>query len=97
MKTKEVLTNDGAHYGWKIYCPACEDFHLLRGCTFNGDQDNPTFNPSLLVSMNFADPDPETGARSMVCHSFIEDGKIRYLDDCTHDKKGQTLDLPDIE
>jgi hypothetical protein len=30
-----------------------------------------------------------------VCHSFVTDGRIRYLGDCTHDLKGQTIDLPE--
>jgi hypothetical protein len=29
-----------------------------------------------------------------VCHSFIENGKIRYLPDCTHSYAGQTVELP---
>lgn len=32
-----------------------------------------------------------------VCHSFVTDGKIRFLNDCTHDKAGQILDLPEWE
>lgn len=31
-----------------------------------------------------------------VCHSFIREGMIQYLDDCTHELKGQTVALPDI-
>lgn len=31
------------------------------------------------------------------CHSFITDGKIQFLDDCTHALKGQTVDLPPLE
>lgn len=27
------------------------------------------------------------------CHSFVEDGYIRFLDDCTHDLRGQTVRL----
>lgn len=30
-----------------------------------------------------------------VCHSFITDGKIQFLDDCTHALAGQTVELPD--
>jgi hypothetical protein len=32
-----------------------------------------------------------------VCHSFVTDGRIRYLGDCTHSLAGQTVDLPDLE
>ena len=31
------------------------------------------------------------------CHSFVTDGRIQYLDDCTHELRGQTIDLPDIK
>ena len=29
-----------------------------------------------------------------VCHSFITDGRIQFLGDCTHSLAGQTVDLP---
>lgn len=29
-----------------------------------------------------------------VCHSFVTDGCIQYLGDCTHRLAGQTVDLP---
>lgn len=32
-----------------------------------------------------------------VCHSFVTDGRIQYLSDCTHSLKNQTVDLPDWE
>lgn len=30
-----------------------------------------------------------------VCHSFVTDGRIQYLSDCTHPLAGQTVDLPE--
>jgi hypothetical protein len=30
----------------------------------------------------------------MVCHVFVENGKIRFLDDCTHELAGKTVDIP---
>jgi hypothetical protein len=30
-----------------------------------------------------------------VCHSFVTDGCIQFLGDCTHELAGQTVDLPD--
>lgn len=32
-----------------------------------------------------------------VCHSFVTDGRIQFLGDCTHKLAGQTVDLPDID
>jgi hypothetical protein len=29
-----------------------------------------------------------------VCHSFVVDGRIQFLGDCTHHLAGQTVDLP---
>lgn len=75
--------------------------------TFNNDFDKPTFSPSLLVRTGkYASPnwyalqDQETrqwlDKNSNICHSFIKQGKIQYLNDCTHKLKGRTVDLPDI-
>lgn len=30
------------------------------------------------------------------CHSFVTDGRINFLDDCTHSLAGQTVDLPEL-
>lgn len=34
---------------------------------------------------------------STICHSFITDGRIQFLSDCTHELANQTIDLPEIE
>lgn len=33
---------------------------------------------------------------NVVCHSFVTDGRIQFLGDCTHALAGQTVDLPDF-
>jgi len=30
-----------------------------------------------------------------ICHTFVTDGRIQFLGDCTHALAGQTVDLPD--
>lgn len=30
-----------------------------------------------------------------ICHSFVTDGRIQFLGDCTHSLAGQTVDLPE--
>jgi len=88
VKVKNVTTSSGELYGYRIDCPGCGDPHVLTtGWTFNGSYDRPTFSPSLLVTK------PNGPER---CHSFITDGQIRYLSDCTHAMAGQTVDLPEI-
>lgn len=34
------------------------------------------------------------GVGCSVCHSFVTDGRIQFLGDCTHALAGQTVDLP---
>lgn len=31
-----------------------------------------------------------------ICHTFITDGQIQYLSDCTHEYAGKTIPLPDF-
>jgi hypothetical protein len=60
---------------------------------FNGDVDNPTFNPSLLI-YEARHPDGELGHPR--CHLFLRDGKLHFLSDCGHHLAGQTIDLPEV-
>jgi hypothetical protein len=90
-KIKKVVDVNGGHYGWRFDCPGCAPrLHVVgTGWTFNGDLDKPTFSPSVLVTGG-TDPDYR-------CHSYVTDGKIRFLSDCSHKYAGQTVDLPDVE
>jgi len=73
---------------------------------FNGNGDAPTFTPSILVQTgHFVQPegkhcdrsgDPEWPCDCVCCHSFVTDGRIQFLSDCTHALAGQTVDLPDL-
>lgn len=84
-------------------CPGCDDNHQIRvgTWTWNGDLDLPTFSPSVLVK-GYGYPhgiDPAPGEVQKpgptVCHSFVADGRIQFLGDCTHWLAGQTVDLPE--
>lgn len=73
-------------------CPGCGCDHGFKTTgvgprwNFNGDVYKPTLSPSLLVRFrNVKGP--------QVCHSFITDGKIKFLNDCTHKLAGKTVDL----
>lgn len=82
-----------------FFCPGCKTHHQItagpRGFKhpkgrpvwdFNNDVDKPTFFPSHLTgSVNFTE---------RRCHSYITSGRIRFLDDCHHELKGQTVELP---
>ena len=78
-----------------FYCPGCKQTHAFGSAwNFNGDYEKPTVTPSILVRSHYFDGDIK---HEMRCHSFITDGKIRFLGDCTHNLAGQTVDLPDNE
>lgn len=77
--------------------------------TFNGDYNKPTFSPSILVRSGHytgredktncwctyakEHPDEDIPFKCGICHSFITDGKIQFLGDCTHELAGQTVEL----
>jgi hypothetical protein len=71
-----------------FHCPGCKFDHPfdLTRWTWNQSMEAPTFNPSLLCNAMF----PESR-----CHSFVKDGWIQFLNDCHHDLKGLTVEIPD--
>ena len=80
-------------------CAGCNMLHGLNvevdgppRWDWNGSVDKPTFTPSVLVRYNWG---PEQ--HQVVCHSFVTDGRIQFLGDCTHALAGQTVDLPLLE
>lgn len=94
-----------------FWCPGCNAAHQLRiegqhAWGFNGDGDRPTFTPSVLTwgkARFLTDEESEViraGGKVDVpdfrCHSFVTDGRIQFLSDCSHDLAGQTVDLPDF-
>lgn len=92
------LVTDGGKVieGWMFHCPGCHTLHRIqtdknhKPCwDWNGDVDNPTINPSILVRWS------REGKKDQRCHSFVKDGKIQFLGDCTHDLKNQTVEIPD--
>lgn len=92
---------------YEFMCPGCGYLHNIwtsvhrdhPSWTFNGSMDRPTFSPSLLLTTGkFADPnfdDEGIPGLSTRCHSFIKDGQIQFLNDCTHDLKGKTVPIPE--
>ncbi len=89
-----------------FWCPGCNETHVVgygagvgpRWC-WNGSGDKPTFTPSIKVTHD-AHPDASEEFKewrtARCCHSFVTDGRIQFLADCTHALAGQTVDLPDF-
>jgi hypothetical protein len=42
-------------------------------------------------------PDKKRVFECTVCHSFVNEGRIQFLSDCTHALAGQTMELPDVQ
>lgn len=113
-KVKPVSDSNGNRLGWMIFCPGCREYHLLNHLWyFNGDEENPTFTPSLMVqsghyldghkgdhcwcTYNKEHPESPTSFTCYRCHSYVIDGRIQFLPDSTHDLSGQTVDLDVID
>jgi hypothetical protein len=85
--------------GYLFHCPGCKDsFGHFVLTTGKGPiwevskvvDDKPTVMPSIRVRSRNAEGET-------ICHSFIKDGKIQFLNDCTHELAGQTVELPDFK
>ena len=100
---------DGSLYGLSYRCPGCEGFHeRMVGFhtlpieanpegrdhwNFNGVYERPTFSPSVKRSQEFWAHGNDAPAIDYVCHHYVTDGEIQYLDDCTHQLAGQTVPM----
>lgn len=76
----------------EFWCPGCRQRHAIKvpGWTWDGNEEHPTFTPSVGVNLGRQNPEAE------VCHTFVTAGRIQFLGDCTHHLAGQTVDLPDL-
>lgn len=107
QKIRAWTSPDGSQAGFHFFCPGCETVHGVwtktvrgGGWTFDGDYEQPTFSPSLLVTYDGPDADGKDvgfgkGPPSR-CHSFVRSGQIEFLADCSHALAGKTVALPDI-
>lgn len=103
------------------WCPGCEETHHIpvaathnpgQNWGWNGNAEQPTFTPSVLVRGGHFAPGwkegdgcwckPREGGedwdfKCRQCHVFITDGKIQFLGDCSHTLAGQTVDMVPLE
>lgn len=83
-----------------FWCPGCDGAHQVGvgegpgpRWGYNENPDAPTFTPSVFVNA----PGPFFNPAAPTCHSFVKDGRIQFLSDCTHALAGQTVPLPDFD
>lgn len=84
-----------------FYCSGCKGPHMItinspNSWTFDGNYDSPTISPSVLARGRDRDPNDETKLVDTVCHLFLKNGILQFLDDCTHELKGQSVPLPEL-
>lgn len=74
---------EGVGDAWVFWCPGCETHHATAVSRWSreGSTASPTLSPSVVTK--YAD-----GRR---CHLFVREGKLAFLDDCTHELAGKTV------
>jgi len=98
--------------GYTFYCSGCSLNHNIgTGWTFNYNLDCPSFTPSVLVRSGHYNeghrgncwctfykehPEREVGFRCYRCHSYITEGKIHYLSDCSHALAGTIVEMSEV-
>lgn len=103
VKLYPVIEKEGdiEPIGYMFHCPGCQGYHSFsvnkpnekgHQWRFNGNLNEPSFEPSLKVIYEGTNGDSD-----IVCHSFVKNGFITFLNDSTHKMKGMTTVLPDIE
>lgn len=104
VQVSDLSDGDGNRAGRVIWlqCPGCDGLHCVyvegedgsrpRGATWdwNGDIDNLTVSPSILVYERLGVDGPPYAPR---CHSFVADHAWQYLPDCGHALAGSTVPL----
>lgn len=109
---RTVHERDHVYSAILIWCPACDDLHMLAvdgdvppgkpRWSFDGNLAAPTLSPSILTR-SYGYPkgiEPAPGEKQepgdQVCHSFLRDGVWAFLDDCTHAFAGQRVPSPPL-
>lgn len=90
-KIRKVQRSENT-WQYLFICPGCNCEHAFdERWQFNQDFEKPTISPSFLQRgfLGFKNEKKFYGT----CHSFIKDGEIQFLSDCSHDLKNQTVDL----
>lgn len=95
---------------YAFHCPGCETDHQVtlvgaHAWKWNGSLDKPTIAPSILIESGhyassgcwcvFKETHPDCTFTCYRCHSFVTDGRIQFLADCSHKLANQTVDLPE--
>ena len=82
----------GPRWGWNgnVEKPTFTPSVLVTGRDFTpkGEADYDAW-----CEAGFPEPAPTFESMDVVCHTFVTDGRIQFLGDCTHELAGQTVDM----
>jgi hypothetical protein len=89
--------------GFIHWCPGCKEIHGIRrrnkrgtnrpSWAFNDDYEKPTFIPSVKITI----PDGAKHGAVECCHYFIREGMIEFCSDSTHELRGQTVSMVELD
>ena len=113
MAKLHLNVNNEIETTYVFVCLACGNCHWIRTkgkqpiWTLTGLENNePTISQSILVRGTVPITDEEADRimhgekiipKPLVCHSFVRNGKIEYLSDCSHGYAGKSIELPDFD
>lgn len=96
------VERDGRTVGYMFTCPGCQfshvaaianDFFPNGSCwSFDGNQEAPTFTPSLKNNW-----DEGEDRVPKCCHLNITKGQLVFHGDCTHALAGKTVPMVDVD
>lgn len=110
-QTADDVLEDFGDKRYAFFCVGCKMHHLINTdetvkprWVWNGSMTQPTFSPSIHIKYETRKKQPVFGLPDdapivMVqntCHSFVNDGIIDYLSDCTHEYSGKKVKLPKV-
>ena len=95
---------------YEFWCFGCKMHHFIDN-KWKIDLNNNTISPSVLVKGVNNSDEWETdkngdfifengkakGCIKVVCHSFVRNGQIQYLNDCTHGLAGKTVNMVEVD
>lgn len=79
-------------------CPGCRMSHELNlgpdkpNWQWDGNAEAPTLHPSVNINMAAT-----VTSKSFVCHSWVRNGMIEFLNDSTHALAGKTVPLVEFD
>lgn len=97
---RHVIDGEYMYDALMFCCPGCggSGLHMLPvnsavtsrpKWTWNGDLEKPTLEPSILTKWG-----PPDNVR--ICHSYLREGVLEFLTDCTHEFAGKHVPLPPL-